>query len=153
MRSRGAGQVHRRSHGTGEWTFEAPTREWMILTRGSWDAKLPGSEEWKTFSEGDSFQIGGNESFTVRITDTVAYLCPYTFSRPVRSRPAGSRRRRADRQRCSAGLARRAGCGDGTRRDVGSRSDRRRPHDHEPDWPSRIVRAGLALGVGVMPGT
>ncbi|MER5387522.1 pyrimidine/purine nucleoside phosphorylase [Saccharopolyspora sp. NPDC002686] len=42
------------------------------------DVKLPGSDQWKTFGEGDSFQIEGNESFTVRITDTVAYLCPYT---------------------------------------------------------------------------
>ncbi|WP_309133171.1 pyrimidine/purine nucleoside phosphorylase [Brevibacterium sp.] len=62
----------------GEWTFEAPTREWMILTRGSWDVQLPGRDDWKTFNEGESFQIEGDESFTVRISDTVAYLCPYT---------------------------------------------------------------------------
>ncbi|MFE4412594.1 pyrimidine/purine nucleoside phosphorylase [Streptomyces sp. NPDC056821] len=62
----------------GEWTFEAPTREWMILIRGSWDVRLPGSSGWKTFGEGDTFQIEGDESFTVRISDTVAYLCPYT---------------------------------------------------------------------------
>jgi Uncharacterized protein conserved in bacteria len=61
----------------GEWTFEAPTREWMVLTRGTWDARLPGADEWKTFREGESFQIEPNESFTVRMDDTVAYLCPY----------------------------------------------------------------------------
>jgi uncharacterized protein YaiE (UPF0345 family) len=62
----------------GEWTFEAPTREWMIIVRGTWGAKLPGKDVWKTFTEGESFQIEANESFTVRMTDTVAYVCPYT---------------------------------------------------------------------------
>ncbi|GAB3194239.1 pyrimidine/purine nucleoside phosphorylase [Nesterenkonia suensis] len=62
----------------GEWTFEAPTREWMILLRGTWDVRLPGRDDWVTYTEGESFQIERDESFTVRIADTVAYVCPYT---------------------------------------------------------------------------
>ncbi|MGW4391058.1 pyrimidine/purine nucleoside phosphorylase [Streptomyces sp. NPDC004685] len=50
----------------------------MHLIRGTWDVKLPREREWKTFREGEIFQIEGDESFTVRISDTVAYLCPYT---------------------------------------------------------------------------
>ncbi|MGO4452711.1 pyrimidine/purine nucleoside phosphorylase [Arthrobacter sp. RAF14] len=63
----------------GEWTFEAPTREWMHLVRGSWDVKLPAdSNEWVKYEEGSTFQVEGEQSFTVRVSDTVAYLCPYT---------------------------------------------------------------------------
>lgn len=63
----------------GEWTFEAPTREWMRLLSGSWDVQLPaGSGEWTTYREGEQFQVEGDQSFIVRIADTVAYMCPYT---------------------------------------------------------------------------
>ncbi|HIY65597.1 MAG TPA: pyrimidine/purine nucleoside phosphorylase [Candidatus Agrococcus pullicola] len=62
----------------GEWTFEAPMREWMRLILGSWDVRQQGSDEWKTYGEGEQFQVEGDESFTVRISDTIAYLCPYT---------------------------------------------------------------------------
>jgi uncharacterized protein YaiE (UPF0345 family) len=62
----------------GEWTFEAPTREWMILTRGSWEARLPGTEKFVPFEIGESFQIEGGESFTVRVLEPSSYVCPYT---------------------------------------------------------------------------
>lgn len=62
----------------GDWEFEAPTREWMTLTRGSWDAKLPGSDEFVPFGEGESFQVEAGESFTLRVKEISSYLCPFT---------------------------------------------------------------------------
>jgi uncharacterized protein YaiE (UPF0345 family) len=62
----------------GEWEFHAPTREWMILTRGSWEARLPGADEFVLFAEGESFQIEGGETFAVRTKEESAYICLYT---------------------------------------------------------------------------
>ncbi len=62
----------------GEWSFDAPTREWMILTRGAWEARLPGTTEFVPFAEGESFQIEGGETFTVRVLEESSYICPYT---------------------------------------------------------------------------
>jgi uncharacterized protein YaiE (UPF0345 family) len=62
----------------GEWEFNAPTREWMILTRGGWDAKLPGTDEYVPFAENESFQIEGGETFSVRVKEISSYICPYT---------------------------------------------------------------------------
>lgn len=62
----------------GEWTFDVPTREWMILTRGAWEAKLPGSDDFVPFAEGESFEIDGGLQFSVRILEESAYICLYT---------------------------------------------------------------------------
>lgn len=63
----------------GEWTFEAPVAETMLLVRGSWDVQQPaGQGSWKTYNEGEAFDVPSGTDFTVRVTDTVAYLCPYT---------------------------------------------------------------------------
>lgn len=63
----------------GEWSFEAPCKEWMRIINGSWDVQQPaGQGEWKTYNEGEQFEVPGGTDFTVRVTDTVAYMCPYT---------------------------------------------------------------------------
>jgi uncharacterized protein YaiE (UPF0345 family) len=63
----------------GEWKFEAPVKEWMHLVRGTWDVQQPaGQGEWTTYKEGQRFEVPGGTDFTVRVNDTVAYLCPYT---------------------------------------------------------------------------
>ena len=63
----------------GEWTFEAPILEWMHLIRGTWDVQQPaGQGEWTTYREGEQFEVPTGTDFTVRVKDTVAYLCPYT---------------------------------------------------------------------------
>lgn len=63
----------------GEWTFDAPVLEWMRLLRGTWDVQQPaGTGEWKTYSEDEEFEVPGGTDFTVRVTDTIVYLCPYT---------------------------------------------------------------------------
>lgn len=62
----------------GEWEFHAPTREWMILTRGEWEAQLPGTTEFVPFAEGEAFQIEGDETFKVRIKEDSSYICLYT---------------------------------------------------------------------------
>jgi uncharacterized protein YaiE (UPF0345 family) len=33
---------------------------------------------WTTYKEGERFEVPGGTDFTVRVKDTVAYLCPYT---------------------------------------------------------------------------
>ncbi|MFT4214339.1 MAG: pyrimidine/purine nucleoside phosphorylase [Microbacterium sp.] len=63
----------------GEWRFEAPVQEWMTLLRGSWDVQQPaGQGEWKKYTEGEQFEVPAGTDFTVRVADTVAYLCPYS---------------------------------------------------------------------------
>lgn len=47
----------------------------MILTRGEWEARLPGAEDFVSFGVGESFQIEADETFAVRIKEESAYIC------------------------------------------------------------------------------
>lgn len=60
----------------GEYEFGTVDPETMIVTSGSMEAKLPGGE-WTTYAAGQSFDIGGNARFQVRLTAEASYLCRY----------------------------------------------------------------------------
>jgi len=38
---------------------------------------LPNASEWKTFNQGDSFEVAANESFQLKVNVATAYLCTY----------------------------------------------------------------------------
>lgn len=61
----------------GEYEFGTSQREQMTVTSGSLTVKLPGANDWQTFSAGDSFEIGANQSFLVRADVESSYLCLY----------------------------------------------------------------------------
>ena len=61
----------------GEYTFGTEQREYMTVVSGALTIKLPGSEEWKEFAEGETFIVEAKQSFDVKVAIDTAYLCRY----------------------------------------------------------------------------
>ncbi|SDH18634.1 hypothetical protein SAMN04488136_11047 [Vibrio xiamenensis] len=61
----------------GEYTFGTGAAEKMTVVKGALTVKLPGSEEWQTFSAGQSFNVPGDSSFDLQVDVATAYLCEY----------------------------------------------------------------------------
>lgn len=61
----------------GEYTFGTSQNEVMTVISGALTVQLPGSDEWKTFTNGESFDIAANQSFNVKLDADCAYFCTY----------------------------------------------------------------------------
>lgn len=61
----------------GEYEFGTSTAEIMRVVSGSMDALLPGSDDWTTYTAGESFSVEKNVKFGVRVAVETAYLCLY----------------------------------------------------------------------------
>ncbi len=61
----------------GEYEFGTSQKETMTVTSGSLTVKLPGSDEWATYTQGQSFVVEANQSFQVKADVESAYLCLY----------------------------------------------------------------------------
>lgn len=64
----------------GEYTFNTSSIELMSITSGEMQARLPDSNEWHSYHAGDNFRVEANQSFDVKMTSEVAYLCVYKNS-------------------------------------------------------------------------
>ena len=60
----------------GEYTFATNEAEIMEMLSGKLDIKLPG-EEWKTLSTPETFNVGANASFDLKIKTVTDYCCSY----------------------------------------------------------------------------
>jgi uncharacterized protein YaiE (UPF0345 family) len=61
----------------GEYEFGTNQKEVMTVIAGALTVKLPGSDEWKTFAAGTSFNVDANVSFGVQVKTDTAYLWTY----------------------------------------------------------------------------
>lgn len=61
----------------GEYEFGTSQKEVMTVVSGAITAKLPGSDEWKTYQAGENFIVEANQSFHVKIEIETAYMCTY----------------------------------------------------------------------------
>ena len=61
----------------GEYVFGTSMYETMIILEGELEALLPESVKWETFTNGQSFEVPANQSFTVRSRVQTSYLCKY----------------------------------------------------------------------------
>ena len=61
----------------GDYEFGTSERETMKVVSGSLHIKLPGSDSWTTYNEGDSFVVEANQKFQVRVDADASYLCLY----------------------------------------------------------------------------
>ena len=61
----------------GEYEFGTSQKEYMTVTSGSLTVKLPGSDAWQTFKNGETFIVEANQSFQVKADVETAYLCMY----------------------------------------------------------------------------
>lgn len=61
----------------GEYVFGTSTREYMTVTSGSMQIKLPDCDEWKTFETNETFVVEANKKFGVKVGCDVSYICIY----------------------------------------------------------------------------
>ncbi len=63
--------------GPGEYHFGTAAPERMTVVRGELTVLLPGSADWCSFGDGESFDIPGDSGFDLRVTASTSYLCEY----------------------------------------------------------------------------
>lgn len=61
----------------GEYEFGTAQLEVMHVVAGALTVKLPGSEQWETFSTGSRFTVPANSKFQLKVAVDTAYLCEY----------------------------------------------------------------------------
>jgi hypothetical protein len=61
----------------GEYEFGTSQKEVMTVVSGALIVKLPGSEDWNTYSAGEYFVVDANETFYLKVEVETAYLCTY----------------------------------------------------------------------------
>ena len=61
----------------GEYEFGTSQKETMTVVSGALTVMLPGTDEWQTFNQGDSFIVAANEKFQLKVDVATAYLCTY----------------------------------------------------------------------------
>lgn len=61
----------------GAYTFNTGSPETMIVIEGEMEVLLHGEETWKTYRDGNKFDVPGNSSFQVKIAAQTSYLCRY----------------------------------------------------------------------------
>ncbi len=64
----------------GEYTFGTSSIELMTITSGQMQVKLPARDDWLTYNAGETFRVEANQSFEVKMTTDIAYLCVYKKS-------------------------------------------------------------------------
>lgn len=62
----------------GEYEFGTSTREVMTVITGRMMVKLPGSQDWKEFKAGETFEVPANQKFQLKIPAGASYLCLYS---------------------------------------------------------------------------
>lgn len=62
---------------SGEYEFGTSSHETMVVIEGELVALLPEASDWKSFTNGQSFEVPANSSFKVKATAQTSYLCKY----------------------------------------------------------------------------
>jgi uncharacterized protein YaiE (UPF0345 family) len=62
---------------SGEYEFGTSSHETMTVIEGELVALLPGAQDWKSFTNGQSFEVEANTSFKVKTNGQSSYLCKY----------------------------------------------------------------------------
>ena len=61
----------------GEYEFGTSTVEYMTVTSGEMTVKLPGSDQWKTYQEFETFKVEKDVKFQVKVNADTTYRCLY----------------------------------------------------------------------------
>jgi len=61
----------------GEFTFGTSQYEVKTVIDGELEVKLPGTQSFNTFTNGDQFEVEANSSFEVKVVRQTAYHCTY----------------------------------------------------------------------------
>jgi len=61
----------------GEYTFGTSQKEYMTVVCGELVVKLPNTNEFVSFKDGETFIVEANQSFDLKVAIDTAYLCKY----------------------------------------------------------------------------
>lgn len=61
----------------GDYEFGTGDKEVMEILGGSMDVKLPGSDKFITYSEGEHFTVPANSKFNLIVKEVADYCCSY----------------------------------------------------------------------------
>jgi purine/pyrimidine-nucleoside phosphorylase len=61
----------------GEYTFNTGAPELMEILGGELEVQLPGATDWQAIKCGQSFDVPGNASFTLRVKTPCDYCCSF----------------------------------------------------------------------------
>jgi len=61
----------------GSYNFGTDAAEVMELIQGACRVKLAGSDEWVAYAAGQNFDVPGNSSFDIEVTELLDYICHY----------------------------------------------------------------------------
>lgn len=61
----------------GDYEFGTSENELMKIVSGKLQARLPGAENFETFTTGSEFKVPADAKFQVKIEEPTAYLCFY----------------------------------------------------------------------------
>ncbi len=61
----------------GDYTFGTSQKEYMTVVSGELQVKLPGSDSFESFKDGQTFTVEANQSFDLQVPVATAYLCRY----------------------------------------------------------------------------
>lgn len=58
-------------------TFGTAAPERMEIQAGSCRIRRADSEEWETYSAGEAFEVAGDSTFDIEVTELLDYVCHY----------------------------------------------------------------------------
>jgi purine/pyrimidine-nucleoside phosphorylase len=61
----------------GNYEFSTGAPEAMEILAGEMQVLLPDAKEWRTYREGETFQLAANTSFKLKIDAVADYCCSY----------------------------------------------------------------------------
>ena len=61
----------------GSYRFNTQAPEVMDVTQGACRVKLAGESNWKEYGAGQSFDVPGNSSFEIDVTQLLDYVCHF----------------------------------------------------------------------------
>lgn len=61
----------------GNYTFNTADREIMEISSGSFELKLPGSDNFVSMSGPCSFEVGAKSAFDIKVLSVTDYCCSY----------------------------------------------------------------------------
>tara|TARA_R110002072_G_scaffold140765_9_gene285247 strand:- start:9335 stop:9616 length:282 start_codon:yes stop_codon:yes gene_type:complete len=61
----------------GNYTFGTSQKEYMVVVSGELIVKLPDSDEFVSFKDGDTFIVEAKKSFDLKVPQDTAYFCKY----------------------------------------------------------------------------
>ena len=61
----------------GEYTFNTGDKELMEITSGDMEVRLPDTDTWQAFRDGESFEVPANSQFSVKVNSVSDYICSF----------------------------------------------------------------------------